>query len=87
MLNIFSDKLRLDASQRVIRHVAAALDLPLSMRLWDGTIVPLGKAADPERFISIDGAGVFGSMLRRPSLETLIACMPVATLTCTAQIS
>jgi len=71
MFNLFSDQRRLGAAKLVIRHVAAALNLPISMRLWDGTIVPLGKDADPARFMSIDGAGVFGSLLRRPSLETL----------------
>ncbi|MEN8109102.1 MAG: cyclopropane-fatty-acyl-phospholipid synthase family protein [Pseudomonadota bacterium] len=71
MFNMFSDQRRLSAAKLIIQHVATVLDLPISIRLWDGTIVPLGKSADPERFLSVDGAGVFGALLRRPSLETL----------------
>ena len=71
MPHIFSAQQRLTAAERIIQHVAKALDLPLSLRLWDGTTLPLGKDADPERFFSIDDAGVFGALLRRPSIETL----------------
>jgi cyclopropane-fatty-acyl-phospholipid synthase len=71
MFNLFSDQRRLMAAKKIIQHVANVLDLPVSVRLWDGTIVPLGKQADRERFFAIDDAGVFGSLLRRPSLETL----------------
>jgi cyclopropane-fatty-acyl-phospholipid synthase len=71
MFNIFSDQQRLTAAIRIIQHVAGALDLPVSVRLWEGTIVPLGTNADRERFLSVDDAGVVGALLRRPSLETL----------------
>jgi cyclopropane-fatty-acyl-phospholipid synthase len=71
MFSLFSDKQRLTAAKRVIRHVAAAVDLPLSLQLWDGTLVPLGTRADPDTFFSVDDAGVFGALLRHPSLETL----------------
>ena len=71
MFNMFSDQRRLSAAKFIIQHVAAALDLPISIRLWDGAIVPMGKNADPGLFLSVDDAGVFGSLLRRPSLETL----------------
>ena len=71
MFSIYSDQKRLTAAKRIIQHVAGVLELPLSVRLWDGTIVPLGKNADRERFLSVDDAGVFGAMLRHPSLETL----------------
>jgi cyclopropane-fatty-acyl-phospholipid synthase len=71
MFSLFSGQQRLRAATRIIRHVAGVLELPLSVRLWDDTLVPLGKHADRERFLSIDDAGVFGALLRRPSLETL----------------
>ena len=71
MFNIFSDQQRLTAAKRIIQHVAGALDLPIAVRLWEGTIIPLGENADRERFLSVDDAGVFGALLRRPSLETL----------------
>ena len=71
MLNLFSDQRRLDAAKLIIQHVASVLDLPISFRLWDGTILPLGKNANPDRFFSVDNAGVLGALLRKPSLETL----------------
>jgi cyclopropane-fatty-acyl-phospholipid synthase len=71
MFHFFSDQRRLTAAKHIIQHIGNVLDLPVSVRLWDGTIVPLGKQADRERFFSIDDVGVFGSLLRRPSLETL----------------
>ena len=71
MFSIFSGQQRLTAAKRIIQHVAGVLELPLSVRLWDGAIVPLGRNADRERFLSVDDAGVFGAMLRHPSLETL----------------
>lgn len=71
MFNIYSDQRRLNAAIIIIQHVAAVLDLPISIRLWDGTMVPLGKNADSRHFLSVEGAGVCGSLLRRPSLGTL----------------
>ncbi len=71
MINIFSDQRRLDAAKRIIRHIATALDLPVSIRLWSGDILPLGESANQEQFVSVDDAGVFGALLRRPSLQTL----------------
>jgi cyclopropane-fatty-acyl-phospholipid synthase len=43
----------------------------LSVRLWNGDVIPLGSNVDPDLFISLSGPGVIGSLLRRPSLETL----------------
>jgi cyclopropane-fatty-acyl-phospholipid synthase len=71
MYSFFSGQQRLAAAKRIIQHVAGVLEVPLSVRLWDGTIVPLGKNADRELFLSVDDSGVFGAILRHPSLETL----------------
>ncbi|MGB7933539.1 MAG: cyclopropane-fatty-acyl-phospholipid synthase family protein [Gammaproteobacteria bacterium] len=71
MFSIYSDQKRLTAAKRILRHVAGVLELPLSVRLWDGSIVALGTNADRERFLSVDDAGVLGALLRHPSLETL----------------
>jgi cyclopropane-fatty-acyl-phospholipid synthase len=71
MYSIFSGQQHLAAAKRIIQHVAGVLQVPLSVRLWDGTIVPLGKNADRELFLSVDDPGVFGTILRHPSLETL----------------
>ncbi len=66
-----SDQRRLDAARRIFEHLAAVADIPFSLRLWDGTIVPLGHDAPADRYFSIGGPGVLGSLLRRPSLDNL----------------
>ncbi|HEX8234658.1 MAG TPA: cyclopropane-fatty-acyl-phospholipid synthase family protein [Abditibacteriaceae bacterium] len=66
------DQQRLDAARRILQHLAGALDARFSVRLWDGSIVPLGQDADPKYFISISGPGVIGSILRRPTLENIL---------------
>lgn len=63
---------RLEAARRLFAHLAEALDAPFSVRLWDGSLVPLGKEVDPRFFVSVRGPGVLGSLLRRPNLETLL---------------
>lgn len=59
------------AARRVLGHVAAVADLPLAVRLWDGSRVPLGRDAPDGRWIEIASPGTLGALLRRPSLETL----------------
>lgn len=66
-----ADRRRLSAARRLVEHFARAVDLPISVRLWDGSLLPLGTNADPGRFIALEDAGAIGSLLRRPSLETL----------------
>lgn len=63
---------QLQAARRIFEHLASSLDTRFSVRLWDGSTVPLGKDVDPRFFISISGPGVIGSILRRPTLETLL---------------
>ncbi|PCJ61515.1 MAG: SAM-dependent methyltransferase [Rhodospirillaceae bacterium] len=69
---MFSDQTHLRAARNIFEHLAEQLDTRLSIRLWDGSIVPLGRHADPARCIAIRGPGVLGSLLRRPTLETLL---------------
>ena len=89
-----SDQRRLDAARRIFEHLAKVVDIPFSLRLWDGTMVSLGHDATEHRYFSISGPGVLGSLLRRPSLDNffrhyvsghidvhgsdLIACLEVA---------
>ena len=55
----------------VLEKVADALDLNLTVQLWNGTKVPLGKnVASPYR-ITVSSPGVVGSILRRPTAENL----------------
>jgi len=62
---------RLEAARRIFHHCAEVIDLPLSLKLWDGSVVPLGRAPDEGRWIAISGPGVLGSLFRRPSLDNL----------------
>ncbi len=62
----------LDNAKAIFRHVGERADAPFSMELWDGSVIPLGPHADPELRIRINGPGVIGAILRRPTLETVL---------------
>jgi len=76
MLRLFSflssETKQLAAARTVLEHVAELINARVSLRLWDGTLVPLGQDVDPELFISISGPGVIGSLLRWPTLDNLL---------------
>ncbi len=63
---------QLQAARRIFEHLGTSLDARFSVRLWDGTLIPLGKNVDPRFWISVSGPGVIGSILRRPTLENLL---------------
>lgn len=67
-----SDAKRLEAARRLFGMIGDKLGAAISVRLWDGSVVPLGPEADPEVGLAIRGPGVIGALLRRPSLETVI---------------
>ena len=56
----------------IFRHIGERLDTPFSVRLWDGSVIPLGPNAKPNLMITIANPGVIGAIIRRPSLETLL---------------
>jgi cyclopropane-fatty-acyl-phospholipid synthase len=58
--------------RRILGHVAATLDAPVSVRLWDGKLYPLGRGAHPAIVVAIDDAGVVPSLLRWPTLENVV---------------
>lgn len=62
----------LAAARRAIALVREAADLPFSIRLWDGSLEPLGAEAPPDLAIRIASPGVIASLLRGPSLDRLI---------------
>lgn len=66
------DQWRLVAARRMLEHLADLMNTHFSVRLWDGTTIPLGAEVDERYFISINGPGVLGAMLRRPTLENLM---------------
>ena len=67
-------KRQLAAAQDLIEQLARQFDhqIPVSVRLWDGTMVPLGHDGDANLFLSISGPGVIGSLLRRPTPDNLL---------------
>src|SRR5438067_12713479 len=65
-------KRQLDAARTVLGHLANSLDDRFSVRLWDGSQIPLGKSAHPHLAVAINGPGVIGSLLRWPTLDNLV---------------
>jgi cyclopropane-fatty-acyl-phospholipid synthase len=62
----------LQSIKRLNPHLVEALNSPVSLRLWDGSIHPLGHSSDPALFLSISDSGVIGSLLRRPTVENVV---------------
>jgi cyclopropane-fatty-acyl-phospholipid synthase len=59
------------AARQIFRHLAEKVDVPFSIRLWDGTVIPLGRDAASGPVIAIRAPGVLGALFRRPSLDHL----------------
>lgn len=60
------------AAANLIARLAERLDLDASVRLWDGSLHPLGREVTSKFEIRIASPGVIGSILRRPTLDTVI---------------
>lgn len=69
---LFSDQDRLMAARKLFEYVGRLINARISVRLWDGSMVPLGSDADPRYFISISSPGVLGALLRKPTYENLL---------------
>lgn len=66
-----SDK-HLAAAKALVEDLSRHLDLDASVRLWDGTLVPLGSDVKSDLAITIASPGVIASLLRHPTLDWLI---------------
>ena len=71
-MHFFSEQRRLHAARKLFEHIGKLIDARFSIRLWDGSIIPLGSNVDTDFFISINEPGVIGSLLRRPTYENLL---------------
>jgi len=71
-MTFFSDENKLAAARKIFEYVCEIINVLFSVRLWDGSIIPLGKNVDSEFFIAINGPGVIGALLRRPTYENLL---------------
>src|SRR5512138_2429283 len=67
-----SEDRKLAAAQAIAADIARRVDLDLSVRLWDGSLVPLGSNVQSDLAITIASPGVISSLLRRPTLDRLI---------------
>jgi cyclopropane-fatty-acyl-phospholipid synthase len=68
----FGEQAKRDALHGLLTHIAEHLDSPVSIRLWDGSVVPMGPEADRELCISISSPGVVSSLIRRPTADNLL---------------
>jgi len=63
---------QLAAARDLIEHIGEQLDIDVAVRLWDGTLVPLGGNVKSDLTITIASPGTIASLLHRPSLDRLI---------------
>ena len=65
-------KKQIARATELINYLRTKLNAPVSVRLWDGSVIPLGENVHPGLEIVLSGPGVIGSMLRRPKADTLL---------------
>lgn len=63
---------RLVAARKLFESVATKLDGSIAVRLWDGSVIPLGPHADTRYQVVFDSAATIGRLLRKPTLENLV---------------
>lgn len=63
---------QLQVARELFAHVGELLDSRISVRLWDGTVVPLGREVEPGVEVSIRDPGTIASLLRRPTPDNLL---------------
>ncbi|MGF1485033.1 MAG: class I SAM-dependent methyltransferase [Opitutales bacterium] len=68
----FSEAKQRAAAVRLCEHLGAHLDGHFSVRLWDGSILPMGPNASQQHVVVINDPGVIGTLLRKPSAETAL---------------
>ncbi len=56
----------------LLQYLRTRLNSPISVRLWNGAVIPLGDVVVPELQLSIRSPGVLGTLLRKPNAETLL---------------
>lgn len=56
----------------LLHYLKGRLNSAISVRLWNGAVIPLGERTQPGLEISIRGPGVPGTLLRKPRADTLL---------------
>lgn len=64
---------QLQAARALAAQLAPRLNGRVQIKLWDGTMLPLGPDPDPDMYLSISGPGVIGSLLRWPTADNLLS--------------
>jgi cyclopropane-fatty-acyl-phospholipid synthase len=72
MFSLFSDRGRLANLRAVLAEVGQRVQSRISVRLWDGSVVPMGPDADPNVCLRLGSSGVVSSLLRRPTLDNFL---------------
>ncbi len=62
---------RIIAARTIVAHVAGLLQADLSLRLWNGEILPLGPNARNDILITVSGPAAVRRLLLRPGIMTL----------------
>ncbi len=68
----FRDTTRLAAARKLFTQIGELINSRFSVRLWDGSMVPLGKNVDTDFCLAINTPGTIGSLLRWPTYENLL---------------
>lgn len=71
-MNRSGEERQLHAAKTLLTQLAEQINSRISVKLWDGTLVPMGQEVEPGLCISITGPGVIGSLLRRPTPDNLV---------------
>lgn len=66
------DRRLLEAAKAIAAEVAKVADIDASVRLWDGSLTPLGQNVTNDLAITIASPGVIASMVRWPTLDRMI---------------
>ncbi len=66
------EKRQLEAARKLFSEVGERLDVDLSVKLWDGSVIPLGLDVQSDLLLIIKHPGVITSLLRKPSLDVII---------------
>ena len=62
----------MSALRRLAAHVAQVAPIDLSVRLWDGTVLPLSPATDGALVLAIATPAALTRLVRRPRLPTVV---------------
>jgi cyclopropane-fatty-acyl-phospholipid synthase len=63
---------QLQAARKLFSAVGEQLDVDLSVKLWDGSVIPLGEDVRNDLLLIIRDPGVITSLLRHPGLDVII---------------